>query len=116
MDGENDVFVVMPFSSTSTCGEAEWTEIYENVFRPAIEECGYSCERAKPMTGSLAKSIVEKLRHSRIVLADITDRNANVFYELGVRHSLSKRTIIVAQGDAHTPSDLLGYWHISYGT
>lgn len=50
------------------------------------------------------------------MLADITDANPNVFYELGVRHSLSKRTIIVAQGASHIPSDLRGYWSLIYGT
>lgn len=39
-----------------------------------------------------------------------------MFYELGVRHSLSKRTIILAQGIQHVPSDLRGYWFIDYGT
>ncbi|HZI61233.1 MAG TPA: hypothetical protein VFD62_10990 [Pyrinomonadaceae bacterium] len=116
MEENKDVFVIMPFSSTTTCNEEQWTDIYENVFKPAIEESGYSCERAKPKTGSLIKSIIEKLRNARIVLADITDRNPNVFYELGVRHSLSKRTIILAQGNRHAPSDLLGYWFINYGT
>jgi hypothetical protein len=116
MDENKDLFVIMPFSSTATCTEEQWTEIYENVFKPAIVECGYSCERAKCKTGSLIKSIIEKLRNARIVLADITDRNPNVFYELGVRHSLSKRTIIVAQANQQAPSDLLGYWFIKYGT
>jgi hypothetical protein len=116
METNKDVFVIMPFSATATCNEEQWTEVYENVFKPAIEECGYSCERAKSKTGSLMKSIIEKLRNSRIVLADITDRNANVFYELGVRHSLSKRTIILAQGKQQVPSNLLGYWSITYGT
>lgn len=114
-DMPKDSFVIMPFSATETCTEAEWTEIFENVFRPAFIAVGYSCERAKPETGNLISSIVERLRNARIVLADITDRNANVFYELGVRHSLSHRTIIVARDDRHIPSDLRGYWSITYG-
>ena len=110
-----DVFVIMPFSATSGCTEAEWTEVFEQVFRPAIEACGYSCERAAPKTGSLIASIVERLKTARIVLADITDRNPNVFYELGVRHSLSKRTIIVCRTASDIPSDLRGYWSLEYG-
>ena len=110
------VFVAMPFSSTATCTEAEWLEIYENVFVPAVEGAGYQCQRAAPSVGSLIVSIVEKLRFANIVLADVTDRNPNVFYELGVRHALSKRTIITAQSTDHIPSDLRGYWHLVYGT
>ena len=116
MDEKRTVFVIMPFSGTETHDEAEWTNIYETILKPAVEACGYLCERARISTGSLIKTIVGDLRNSTIVLADITDRNPNVFYELGVRHSLSKRTIIVAQRYDDIPSDLRGYWSVIYGT
>jgi len=109
-----NIFVIMPFSSTASRKETEWTDIYERVFKPAITDCGYSCERASPETGSLIKSIIERLKKSHIVLADLTDKNPNVLYELGVRHSISKRTIIVAQKIDDIPSDLQGYWHLRY--
>jgi hypothetical protein len=115
MNIKKNVFVIMPFSSTASCTKEEWYEIYENVFYPAITECGYFCERAVPNTGSLIASIVEKLKTARIVLADITDRNPNVFYELGVRHALSKRTIVISQNTSDIPSDLRGYWSLEYG-
>ena len=111
---KKEAFVIMPFSKTVACSETEWTETFEHVFKPAFEEIGYSCERAKPERGSLIKSIITKLHGSFIVLADVTDRNANVFYELGVRHSLSNRTIIVTQDNSHIPSDLKGYWYTTY--
>jgi len=116
MKFKNDVFVIMPFSGTECCSEEKWNEIYEHIFIPAIENSGYKCERALPSTGSLIESIIYKLKESSIVLADITDKNPNVFYELGVRHSLSNRTIIVAQDPKYIPSDLKGYWAIIYGT
>lgn len=116
MDKDKNVFVIMPFSPAKTCTEAEWAQIYETIFRPAIEECGYLCERTRPETGSLIRTIIEKLKNSTIVLADLTDRNPNVLYELGVRHSISKRTIMVAQSIDDIPSDLRGFWTITYGT
>ncbi len=115
MSRRKDAFVIMPFSSTTSCSEAEWTEVFENVFVPALDECGFFCTRAVPSTGSLITSIVERLRTSWLVLADVTDHNPNVFYELGVRHSLSKRTIIVCQDTGTIPSDLKGYWTLRYG-
>jgi len=107
-------FVVMPFAATESCTEARWTEIFVHVFKPAIEACGYPCERAKPMMGGLLESIVEQLSQSTFVLADITDRNPNVFYELGIRHALKKGTLIVSQG-SDPPSDLGGLWYLRYG-
>ena len=105
----------MPFSKTTEeRTEQHWSEVFNDVFRPAFENCGYKCERAKPMTGGLLESIVESLSQSNIVLADITDRNSNVFYELGIRHSIKKGTIIVSQGGM-VPSDLGGQWYLQYG-
>jgi len=43
------------------------------------------------------------------VIADLTDKNPNVFYELGVRHTLANRTILIAQGEKHVPFDLRPY-------
>ncbi len=113
---KEDLFVIMPFSATKSCKEEQWTEIFEDVFSPAAAVAGLSCSRAQVGTGSLIKSIVERLKTAYLVLADITDANPNVFYELGVRHSLSTRTIIVAQAASHIPSDLRGYWSLTYGT
>src|SRR6516225_8953336 len=115
MSQERTVFVIMPFSSTQTAREEDWTETFEYIFKPAIESAGFLCRRAQVTTGSLIRSIIDDLRASRNVLADITDQNANVFYELGVRHALSKRTIIVSQRYEDIPSDLRGQWAIVYG-
>jgi len=103
----------MPFSPTAS--ERNWTEVFERVFQPSLEDCGYSCKRAETSRGSLIASIVEGLVEADLVIADVTDRNANVFYELGVRHSLRRGTIIVSQGTDHVPSDLRGYWFLPYG-
>jgi hypothetical protein len=112
---EKTAFVIMLFSGTQTCTEEQWTEIFQDVFRPAFLDRGYGCERAQPSIGNLTGSIVDQLRTSRVVLADLTDRNPNVFYELGIRHSLRRGTIIVAQHPNHVPSDLRGYWFLTYG-
>lgn len=110
------IFVIMPFSGTEKCTTKEWTDIYTDLFVPTFNELGYECNRISPETGSLIKSILNELRNSPIVLADLTDKNPNVFYELGVRHSLSKRTILVSQDFNDIPSDLKGYWSIIYET
>jgi hypothetical protein len=108
-----DAFVIMPFSPTANC--KDWTEIYDRVFWPTLDDLGWKCRRAAAETGSLIATIVDSLNTSTVVLADVTDRNANVFYELGVRHALSPRTIMLSQDSEHVPSDLRGYWHVQYG-
>ncbi len=108
-------FIIMPFSTTNSCSDSEWTNIYETFFKPAIEGAGldYECRRSMASRGNIVGSILRDLKDSYIVLADLTDRNANVFYELGVRHTLKDRTILVAQDEQDIPFDLRAYaYHI----
>ena len=111
-------FVIMPFSATKRCTTEEWTEIFENVHKPAIigSRLGYKCERSKIRTGSFIKDILMQLNQADVVLADLTDMNPNVFYELGVRHTLRTRTILVSQTMDDVPSDLKQYGVITYNT
>lgn len=112
-------YVIMPFSDLNGITEYQWTEIYEQLFRPAIEDArlGYVCERSELRNGAFTKDIVQNLKHAHIVLADITHFNANVMWELGVRHALSKRTIMVARHDVmkqKITSDMSTYGVIAY--
>ncbi|MBI2860111.1 MAG: hypothetical protein HYX91_01225 [Chloroflexi bacterium] len=109
-------FVIMPISSTASCSEDEWAEIFKHMIKPAVtgSGVGFVCERTKPRTGSFIKDILEQLNKADVVIADLTDRNPNVCYELGIRHTLKNRTIIIAQDIAHVPSDLRSYWVVEY--
>ena len=111
-------FVIMPFSSTNRCSTEDWTAIFENVHKPAITGSGhgYKCERSKIRTGAFIKDIILQLNQADVVLADLTDMNPNVFYELGVRHALRNRTILVSQTMDDIPSDLKQYGIILYNT
>ena len=108
----------MPFSSTDRCTEEEWTDIFENVHKSAIRESknGYKCERSNIRPGAFIKDILMQLNQADVVLADLTDMNPNVFYELGVRHTLRNRTILVSQTINNIPSDLKQYGVIKYDT
>lgn len=104
-------FVIMPFSATATCTEDEWTEFFETVLRPAVEEAGlnYECHRSAATRGNIVKAIIQSLNDAHVVIADLTDSNPNVFYELGVRHALTNRTILLAQHRDFIPFDLRPY-------
>lgn len=109
----------MPFSDLMGIKQEEWSEIYTELFSKAIEESGleYDCERSDVRNGAFTKDIVQNLKNADIVLADITHFNGNVMWELGVRHSLKNRTIIVARENVMSEkiiSDLSNYAVISY--
>lgn len=111
----------MPFSDLKGITQDEWTEVYEQLFKPAIEDSnlGYICERSEIRNGAFTKDIIQNLKSAKVVLADLTHFNANVMWELGVRHTLSKRTILVARHDVMQEkiiSDMKIYGVIPYNT
>ncbi len=109
-------FVIMPFSATKSCQEDEWTDIFENTIKPAVEDSGfnYECFRACLAMGNIIIDIIDNLNKSDVVIADMTDRNPNVFYELGVRHSLRDATVLITQKMDDVPFDLRPYATLAY--
>lgn len=88
----------MPFGTDPTSVKT-WTSIYEDIIKPAVEDSGldFECNRSKPTRGNILREIVVNLNESDLVIADMTDNNANVCYELGLRHGLKVGTILLAQ-------------------
>ena len=88
-------FMVMPFRKravgeprkANAPAEVDCDALWDKAFRPAIEEMGYLPIRADFDPGSLiVKDMLERLAYSELVLADVSLANANVYYEVGLRH------------------------------
>ena len=78
----------MPFSATANHSEEYWTKHFE-LLKKIVQEIGtVDVHRSAPLRGDLIGRIVSDLYASSVVLADLTDCNANVFWELGIRHAL----------------------------
>lgn len=92
-------FVIMPFSKTKSASARKWDFIYKKIIRPAVEESGleFTCKRSTATRGNIIKEIIVDLNDNDIVIADLTDHNPNVCYELGIRHGLKVGTILLAQ-------------------
>jgi hypothetical protein len=83
---------------------------YDKLGRRTFEKIS----RFNQKTGSIIKGITAQLNSSELVIADLTGLNPNVMYELGVRHSLRRGTIIITQELTALPSDLRDYMSIEY--
>lgn len=112
-------FVVMPFSEIKGVGtKGEWTQVF-NLIKKSVESAmpGWICKRSEPKVRTLINDIIKYLDEADIVIADLTGTNPNVLYELGIRHTLGGRTLLISQRRDDIPSDLVGYprkiynWH-----
>src|SRR5438067_1699569 len=103
-------FVIMPFAD-------QFRKVYDQGTRPAVESAGFECSRGDDPVGprNIISDVVEALFNADVVIADITDGNPNVFYELGISHSIANNTIMICQRTAQRlPFDLASYRVIFY--
>jgi hypothetical protein len=118
--GKHICFVISPIGKEGTEVHQKFKDVLEYVIKKAIKGSGYQFEvlRADDInrSGSFIRDILDSIYSSHVVIADLTGQNPNVFYELGVRHSLSPRTILIAQSIDDIPSDLREYRTIVYET
>ncbi|HUL64141.1 MAG TPA: hypothetical protein VLW55_05950 [Burkholderiaceae bacterium] len=106
---EKVVFVLMPF-------DQPWSDrIWSRLVRPTVESEGLVPVRGDDLYGrDIMEDIWQGIVKARIVIADITGRNPNVFYELGIAHTVGKPVILMTQNVADIPFDLNRFRHIVY--
>ena len=94
-------FVMMPFG--------DWFDrYYQEIYAPAIREAGFEPVRADELfsSGSVVEQIWEQIQKAKVLLADLSGRNANVFYELGLAHAARKPVVFAAPQVEDVPFDL----------
>jgi hypothetical protein len=103
------VFALMPFSDV-------FTDVWNLGIRPSIQSLGLSCKRADDFLHNrqIMEVIRENIRRARLLIADMTGNNPNVFYELGYAHALDKPVVLLTQDRKQVPFDLLGINSIEY--
>jgi hypothetical protein len=96
-----EVFVLMPFKK-------ELTSIYSDHILKVTEALEITCGRANDFfsTEAIIDEIWSALFHSKLCVADCTGRNPNVFYELGIAHTVGKPCILITQSIDDIPFDL----------
>jgi hypothetical protein len=96
-------FVLMPF------GRADLQEVFAQQVRPTLtKQCKLRVERADDIydVRPIVHDVWAGINRARLIVAELTDRNPNVLYELGISHTLGKDTILLTQTMADVPFDL----------
>ncbi|MEQ1864546.1 MAG: hypothetical protein ABL996_07815 [Micropepsaceae bacterium] len=95
-------FVMQPFA-------APLGDYYEKIFKPAIEKTDLKAVRADADifgTGKIIDQVWRSIKAAKVLVAELTSRNPNVFYELGLAHALNKPVVLVSSNEADVPFDL----------
>lgn len=113
-------FVLMPFGSKpdGSGRTVNFDAVYEEFIGPAIREAGLEPLRAdEEMTGGIIhKPMYERLILCEYAVADLTTANANVFYELGLRHGIREwsTVCVFAEGRGQLPFDVATFRALPY--
>ena len=105
---EDRVFVIMPFGP-------RWSGEVWATIKSTMTALGFRCTRADEQYGhQILEDIWRGICEASIVIADVTGRNPNVYYELGIAHVLGRRVLLLTQDGGDIPFDTRVYRHILY--
>lgn len=111
-------FVIMPISSQQGYDEDHFQLVYEDIICPAIEAAGMVPVRADETksTNLIQLDILQKVIDTPIAVCDMSAKNPNVFYELGMRQAFDKPTVLLKDEKTDAPFDINGLRYCLYNT
>ena len=101
-DPQPKCFIVMPF------GVQDLEDLYTEFILPVLGECQLRCERGDDIFGSnvVMDDVKAAIAAADLVIADLSGQNPNVFYEVGIAHTLGKPVLLLSQSIEDVPFDL----------
>src|SRR4051794_25970671 len=94
-------FVLSPFKEP-------FDSYFSKIIKPAVEANGFYAVRGDSLfrPATIMDDIWSGIQSAKLLVAELTERNANVFYELGLAHAISKPVILISQSMEDVPFDL----------
>ncbi|PZF91981.1 hypothetical protein [Micromonospora deserti] len=105
-----ECFVIAPIGPEGSEIRRRSDQILKHVIRPVVEARGFRAVRGDEIerAGLITSQVLDRIIQNDLVIADLTDQNANVFYELAVRHALRKPFVQLMAKDQQLPFDVQG--------
>lgn len=109
-------FVIMPISSQNGYDEDHFQLVYEDIIKPSIIAAGLKPFRADETknTNLIQLDILRNVVESTIAICDMSAKNPNVFYELGMRQAFDLPTVLLRDDVTEAPFDVNGLRYVTY--
>lgn len=110
------LFIISPIGEPNSEDRIYFDKARRHIIDPVAVEKNYETKRADNISkpGRITKQIIERLRNDDLVVADLTRKNPNVFYELAVRHAVGRPVILMATFGEKIPFDVAAQRVIFY--
>lgn len=107
--------IIMPISEIDGCSEIHWREV-KNILSDAINDAGFVADLVSETdnVGIIQKTIIQNIYENPIVVCDVSGKNPNVMFELGMRLAFDKPTIIVKDDQTNYSFDTSPIEHLTY--
>lgn len=114
--GRERCFVIMPISDPEGYESGHFNCVYEDIFKPAIEEAGYEAFRVdeNKSTNLIQVSIIEEILNAPMAICDLSTRNPNVLFELGIRQAFDLPVVLVQEEGTKRIFDISNIKTIDY--
>lgn len=108
MANQDTCFIVSPIGSEGSDTRERSDKLLEYVIRKSVPDYGFNVVRADEIAepGMITSQVIEHVTESELVIADLTGRNPNVFYELAIRHATQKPIIQIIDDTSDMPFDI----------
>lgn len=109
-------FVIMPIADVAGYDTGHFTRVYKHLITPACEAAGFKPVRSDDVSSShmIVVDILQKIVESDIAICDLSGRNPNVLYELGLRQAFNKKTVLIKDNKTDNIFDVQGFRYSPY--
>ncbi|EGM6182711.1 hypothetical protein I0E66_002114 [Salmonella enterica] len=116
VEKEKTCFAIMPIADHPDYDNGHFGRVYNHLIKPTCEKAGFKVVRADDAKAShmIMFDILKNIVECDMAICDLSSKNANVFYELGLRQAFNKKTILITDGRTNTPFDITGFRYVKY--
>jgi hypothetical protein len=111
-----ECFIIMPISDTDGYPQGHFKHVYDNIVVPSCAKAGFQAIRADDVkaTNLIHLDILKKLIEAPIAICDLSSRNPNVLFELGIRQAFDKPVVLIQEAGTPKIFDIAPLRYLEY--